>query len=151
MANFNEAAIIALRDKVVSLPMTLGIFAQVNQHEPKSAPRNAPFLAIYVESMAALPQASGLNSVSGVITFTLRPYLNMLQEPQDDIDRQLLVATCALWGAYAGAFTLGGTARNVDLFRMSARAGYIDQDTKKYRVMETSLPVVISDMFTEVA
>jgi|SRR6266568_4535789 len=149
MANFNEAAVTSLRDKVISVPMGLGIFERVNGHEPKNAPGNGPSCSVWVDQVAPLPQASGLGSVTGMVVFTVRVYLPMLAEPQDGIDGQLLAATCALWGAYAGGFTLGGTVRDVDLFKMSAKAGYLNQDGRLFRVMDTTLPVVINDMFAE--
>ena len=54
-------------------------------------------------------------------------------------------------GAFAGGFTLGGTVRDVDLFGMTAQPAYVDFEGKPFRTVEISLPLVINDMFSEVA
>jgi hypothetical protein len=60
----------------------------------------------------------------------------MAQEPQDAIDPNLTDALSALIAAYSGDFDLGGPVRDVDLLGaispgLSARAGYINQDSKR--------------------
>lgn len=147
--SFNAAAVNALFSAVVSQAQTLGIFENVGQHEPKNAPGPRLHCAIWVDSIKPAP--SGLASVSGEVTFHLRIYSPMLAEPQDGIDPEILSATCALMAAYAGAFTLGGTVRNVDVMQCSAQAGYINQDSRLFRAMVVALPIIINDLWDEVA
>ena len=74
----------------------------------------------------------------------------------DAIDPNLVKALNALFAAYAGDFELGGDARMVDLrgaegAQLSAKAGYLNQDQKLYRVFTITLPVIINDAWDEVA
>ena len=153
---FNAAAVSALFSAVVSEAQQLGVFAEVRQHEPKNAPTASGLtLAVWLQGIKPT-RASGLAAVSGVVGFRARIYSNMLAEPQDGIDPELLAAAGLLMETYSGSFTLGGTVRNVDLFgsegtALAAEAGYIQHDNRMFRVMEISLAVIVNDMWDEVA
>jgi hypothetical protein len=63
-------------------------------------------------------------------------------------------AVAALMTAYSSDFDLGGNVRNVDLLGahsagLTAQAGYLQQDERQYRVMTISLPLVVSDAWTQ--
>lgn len=152
---FNAAAVTSLFSALISHAQTLGLFESVNGHEPKSAPSNGKACSIWVQSIDPVT-SSGLDQTSGRVVFNIRIYQNMLAEPQDGIDPDMLSATCLLMGEYSGNFTLGGTVREIDLLgengdSLSAKAGYLNQDNRLYRVMDIVLPVVINDMFGQVA
>jgi hypothetical protein len=56
--------------------------------------------------------------------------------------------------AYNGDFTLGGLVECVDLLgmtgqRLEARAGYLEQDRKIYRVMTITLPVIVAEAWEQ--
>jgi hypothetical protein len=58
--------------------------------------------------------------------------------------------------AYSGDFELGGNVRNVDLLGqasegLTAQAGYLEQDGKLYRVMTINLPLIVNDVWNQVA
>ena len=151
---FDAAAVVALRDQLVSHALTLGVFDKVAQHEPKNAPGNGLFCSIWANTIEPLPDASGLASTSTRLAFHVRIETNMLQEPQDDIDGLILIAATTLISEYSGHFTLGGTVRDVDLLGahgtpLSAQAGYLDIDRKLYRVMVVTLPVIINDSWVQ--
>ena len=95
--------------------------------------------------------SSGLAAVSGQVTLMVHVWNWAQKRPLDDVDPDVLAATCALMGAFAGGFTLNGTVRDIELFQMSAQPGYVNFDEKEYRAMVITLPVLINDMFTEVA
>ncbi len=140
---------------VESHAMALGRFEQVNMHEPKNKPGNGLTCAIWVDWMGPV-LSSGLAATSGVLRFSVRIYQNMLSEPQDAIDPAVTAAVNALFAAYAGDFELGGLIRNVDLrgqagVPLSAQAGYINQDGAMLRVVTITLPLIINDMWDEVA
>lgn len=143
-------------DAVQSHALSLGLFERVNTHEPKNAPGNGLTAAIWADRIAPIPGASGLAASTGLVTFMVRIYSNMLQEPQDAIDPNLLAAVDTLIATYSGDFELGGSVRNIDLLgqhgpALSAQAGYINHDNKLYRVMTITLPVVVNDVWSQVA
>ena len=153
--SFDQAAVIALRDALVSHAKKLGIFERVNGHEPKSKPGNGMSCAIWAQEIRPLPQASGMGATSGYVIWHSRSMINMLREPQDDIETDLMYANTTLLGEYSGNFTLGSSVRNIDLLGMygeslSMQAGYLDIDRVFYRVATVVLPMVINDLWTQV-
>ncbi len=84
-----------------------------------------------------------------------RIYASMTQEPQDDIDSNLLTAASVLMASFSGAFTLDGNIRNVDLLgqhgtALSGQAGYMNQDGHMFRVIELVIPLIINDVFAQI-
>jgi len=151
---FNQAAVSPLFDEIVSVIAALGIFEDVNSHEPKSAPQSGLHASVWLDSVAPVGRASGLAAISGVVTFNVRCYGSMLQQPLDNIDPAIGTAACAVLNALSGEFTLGGTVRDIDLLGMygrslSAQAGYVNIDSKMHRIMTITVPVIVNDMFTE--
>jgi hypothetical protein len=143
-------------DAVVSHAAASGYFDRVNTHEPKSAPGNGLSAAVWVQNLGPAVGASGLQSTSGLLVVNLRVYQNMISEPQDAIDPNVLTAVDALMAAYSGDFQLGGDVRNIDLLGqvsdgLSAQAGYLEQDHKMYRVMTISIPMIINDIWDQAA
>lgn len=141
-----------LTNAVASHAMTTGAFDQVNLFEPKSAPGNHITCAIWVQDMA--PVKSGLAATSFRVTFNVRVFSPMLQEPQDAIDPGILDAVDRLMTDYIGNFTLGGLLREVDVrgiegVPLRAQAGYLTQDGKTYRVVTITLPLIINDLYVE--
>jgi len=142
--------------QVESHAMSSGLFETVNLHEPKKKPGNHLTAAVWVQSVAPDPEASGLASTSAVFVFNLRVFTNMLQEPQDAIDPKMLAAVDRMMTLYSGDFTLGGNVMGIDLLGMagvplSADAGYITQDGTLYRVMTITLPVLVANAWTQTA
>jgi hypothetical protein len=149
----NSRAIFAA---VESHAETLAIFDRVGKHEPKNAPGNGLTCAIWAAPIRPIPAASGLAAMSVRLELMVRIYNPMLQQPLDDIDPTVLDAVDALLGAYAGAFTLGGIVRDVDLLgqhgtSLSAVPGYLTQDSKLFRVMDITLPLILNDLWNEAA
>ena len=131
-----------------------GLVERVLGHEPKSAPGNGISVAVWVQNLR--PATSGLTSTSVRLELSVRVYTNMLAKPEDAIDANLLEVVDALMGAYSGDFTLGGLVKNVDLLGaegepLSADAGYLEQDSKLYRVMVISLPLIVNDLWSQSA
>lgn len=146
----------SLLDRIVSHALASGYFDLVNQHEPKNAPGSGLTAAVWVDDIRPALGSSGLASSSAVIVFNIRLYTSMLQEPQDAIDPEMVKALNALYAAYAGDFELGGDARMVDLrgaegTTLQAKAGYLNQDNKLYRVFTITLPVIVNDAWDEAA
>ena len=133
-----------------------GFFQAVNGFEPKSAPQNGLTCAIWVEQIGPARGGSGLDSTSVRLALFVRLYTPMLQQPEDAIDPDLMTALDALMAAYSGDFTLDGMLREVDLMGrygdpLSARAGYLTTSGSEYRVMTITLPLIVNDLWEEVA
>jgi hypothetical protein len=145
----------AVFNAIFSHAAASGLFERVNLHEPKNAPGNGLTAAVWVDRIFPV-RSSGLDSVSPALIVQTRIFQNMLAEPQDWIDPNVTRAADTLMAAYVGDFSLGNEARQIDVFgqhgpMLEARAGYIDQDKKLYRVMTITIPVIINDAWTEVA
>ena len=154
---FNAAAVDSVYSAVVSGSMALGMFENTAQHEPKSAPGTGLHCAVWLDTIKPL-RAGGLAQTTGLVSFFIRVYNPMLSEPQDDIDPAIAKAVAALLTAYTGGFSFGGAAgvRSIDLLGayssgLTAQAGYMEIDRKFFRVMVINLPVIINDMFVQVA
>jgi hypothetical protein len=150
MSNFDAAQAKALFTAIQSLAEQLSIFQAAPTHDPWNAPGSGLWCSIVLGPVRPV-LTSGLASVSGQVTLIIRVWSSALQKPLDSVDPGVLAATCSLMGALAGGFTLGGTVRDVDVIAMSAQPAWVDFEGKPYRVMEIQLPIVINDMFQEVA
>jgi len=147
-------AFAAIVDKVASHAAAQGVFVRVNQHEPKSAPDSGITAAVWADTIGPVPSGSGLQMTSGLLVLKVRVYTPMLAEPQDQIDPNVIEAVDLLLTAYSGDFTLGDEIRNVDLLGqagtpLSARAGYLNQDSKLLRIMDITLPLIVNDLWTQ--
>lgn len=154
---FNADSVNTVFDKVISFALATGDFDSVNGHEPKSAPGNGITCAVWAQDIGPI-RAGGLAATSGRMTLQQRIYTNFIQQPFDAIDPNIMTAVADLMTAYSADFNFGGDAdvRNVDLLGsygtdLSAQAGYIEIDRKMFRVMTLTIPVIINDMFDQVA
>lgn len=145
-----------ITDKIVSYAASLGYFDQVNAHEPKSAPGHGLSVAVWFQSLSPLGAGSGLRSTTALLEMNLRIYTNMLQKPEDMIDPNMVKAADALIQAFSGDFTFGDNIRNVDLLGsysqgLRGEAGYIPIDKFQYRTFTISIPLVVNDVWDQVA
>lgn len=136
--------------------LTLGLFERVNGHEPANAPGNGLTCSVQLMKIGPVPAASGLAVVAARLELLVRVYNPTLQQPYDDIDPAVLDAGSQLIGAYAGAFTLGGILRDVDIFgahgaALAGVAGYVTIDGNTYRTVDVTLPMIVNDLWSEVA
>lgn len=144
----------AALDSIASHALALGIFEQVNLHEPKNSPGSGLTAAVWVQDIGPVPASSGLGSTSARVEYTVRLYTNMLAEPQDMIDPQMTGAVDTLFAAYTGDLDLGASVRCVDLLGqagipLSARAGYLNVEGKMFRIMDITLPLIINDAWSQ--
>lgn len=143
-----------ITDAVVSHAAASGWFERVNGHEPQNAPGHGLTAAVWMDRLG--PVGSGLAATTGRLVYNVRLFTPMTQEPADAIDPNLTAACDALFRAYVGDFTLGGLVREVDVrgsqgVGLEARAGYIEQDGALLRVYTITLPVIVNDLWDEVA
>ncbi|MFD7794322.1 hypothetical protein [Streptomyces sp. NPDC059759] len=147
--------LIASRAAAMSHAQELGLFEQVLDHEPTSAPGSGLIYALWVADLTPVPRRSGLNSVSARLELAGRVLMPADTEPQGDVDVAVLGAVNGLFNAYCGDFDLGGTVAIVDLLGMHggplrARFGYTRLDSTTYRVATLTVPLIINDAWTEV-
>jgi hypothetical protein len=144
----------AYRSAAMSHAQSLGLFGQVLDHEPVSAPGSGLIYAVWVTDVAPIPALSGLNSVSVRLELNGRVFMPADTEPQGDVDIAVTDAVNGLMNAYSGDFELGGTVAEVDLLGMygallRARFGYTRLDSTTYRVATLTVPLIINDVWTE--
>jgi hypothetical protein len=156
MSGFDSATVHALFNSVVSVAEQTGFFRSSNTHEPKGSPGSGLRLAIWMQDIEPIPEASGLASATALVVFNARIYGNMLEKPEDEIDPRITTAAVGLIGAFSTGFTLGGTVRNVDLLgahgpKLRAQAGYVTIAGAMYRVMTVTVGVILDDVWTEMA
>jgi hypothetical protein len=133
-----------------------GYFDQVNQYEPKSKPGLGLAAAIWVQDLRPVPAYSGLHISSARLLLNVRIYSNMLQEPQDMIDPKMMEAADALMAAYSGDFTLDGMDLHIDLLgsageSLGGAAGYVNIDNAIFRIFTITVPVIVKDVYEQVA
>jgi len=143
-------------DAVVSDVQGSGYFDKVNLHEPKRKPSRGLTAAVWVQSMAPVPAQSGLAQTTALIVFMVRMYSNMLKEPQDMIDPELMRAASNLMRRYHDDFDFAGAIRNVDLLGsggipLSCIAGYLEIDNAMFRVMDLVVPCLVNDVWIQVS
>lgn len=136
--------------------LKVGYFDRVNLHEPKNAPARGLTAAIWCERVDPIKR-SGLAATSIRLEFDIRVYSNMLQEPVDSIDPNILEATSAVLESLTGNFELGGQANSwVDVlgahgYWLGAQSGYLGIDHKMYRVMTVRVPIILDNIWEQEA
>jgi hypothetical protein len=144
-----------LIDRLASHAAATGYFDKVNQHEPKSKPGRGITGAVWIDRIEPARGRSGLTSTTVRVVFNVRIYTNMLQQPQDAIDPNVMEAADALFAAYTGDFSLGAETRFIDLLGMTqghelfCQSGYINIDNMVYRVLTLTVPVIVEDAWTQ--
>ncbi|MGD9749786.1 MAG: hypothetical protein AB7W59_02205 [Acidimicrobiia bacterium] len=146
-----------IRAAVESHALASGHLDRSTGHEPDHGPGQGISAAVWVDEVRPVRARSGLASTSALVVLQLRLQMPMTYEPADDIDPLLLGAADALMRAYSGDFELGGEVAAVDLLGMSGgpslqgKAGYLPQDDQLYRVFVITLPLLVDDLWEQVA
>lgn len=144
-----------LVNRITSHAQATGLFDRVNAHEPKSKPGRGLTCAVWIDRIEPARSRSGLTATDARVVFNVRVYTNMLQQPQDMIDPNVMEAVDILFAAYTGDFQLGSETRYIDVLGMTqghaldAQSGYINIDTMTYRVMTISVPVIIENAWNQ--
>lgn len=158
---------IAIRDilsAVESHVAASGHVEQVMRFDPRNPDTYEPInpaqlgvnAAIWVQAVGVVPAASGLDVVTGKVDVTVQLYTRKDTPPLELVDPRMVEAVDALFAAYCGDFTLGGLVSWVDLLgahgqALEARAGFLTEDETLYRIYRIELPLVLADVWAEVA
>lgn len=139
---------------VASDAQQTGWFQSVDTAEPKSAPSTDGHFATWVMKLS--PSNSTSDLVSTAVRFELAGciYVNMLREPQGDIDGDIMAAGWDLIARYSAGFTLGGLVREVDLLGeegepLSIQFGYVTIDKRIYRIAALTIPLIVDYAFDQ--
>jgi hypothetical protein len=152
---FDGDAVAKVMSAVKSVPAALGsLRSSVLFHEPLAAPAQIPAVALWAGPIEPIGAVSGLSEVSGRLTVMGRLYAANAKNMDDKAEELLVKLTSSLLGAFAGSFTLGGSAMFMDLLgaygqKLSAVPGYLDHDGQFFRVAECTFPVIIDPLWTE--
>lgn len=156
LPDISESWIDPIFDAVISDIQASGYFQKVNQHEPKRAPGTEMTASVWFLSLAPIPSGSGLANTSARLAFNVRLHQNMLLEPQDLIDPNMMRACANLMRRWHDDFdfSLDPMVRNVDVLGaygqpMSAQSGYVEQDKKEFRIIDIELPIIINDVWPQ--
>jgi len=145
----------ALTDAVVSYCLRLGVFESVNKHE--AIGNIGTYTAsVMLQNLGPARGASGLAATSVRVELLLRIYVSTVSQPQDDVDPNIASATAAVIAAFSGGFSFSDTVREIDLLGefgtpLSAQAGYIRVGETLYRIMDVAIPIIVDDVFAQVA
>jgi hypothetical protein len=138
---------------VKSAIQKIGGFDSVMLAEPKSAPGKGVTVAVFFASMGLAGGASGLSKGTAVYVFTIRVYTDMLREPVETIDPDLVAAVDKILDALGADFDLGSTVRNIDFLGsegtpLGVEAGYVEVSGKMCRIADITLPLIVNDTVT---
>jgi hypothetical protein len=140
---------------LVSHAMATGLFERVNEHELVHAPARGLTAAVWVDGIAPVQRVSGLSVSSARLAMKVRIYHLAEVANLDAIDPAVTTSTNALITAYSADFDLGGDGRWVDLLgahgiSLSAQAGYVRIDGTPHRVMDLTVPVILTDVWEQI-
>lgn len=142
--------------QVTSHAQTLGVFDRFGGAEPENAPGNGLTGACWVQEIGPDRTGSGLASTSMLLLLNVRLYKPVNDLAPELLDPEMVKALDLLFAAYIGDFSLNGLIRNVDIrgakgTPLSGRAGYQQIDESVYRVFTITLPLIVNDVWNEVA
>jgi hypothetical protein len=139
---------------VLDVVAKTGKFEAVVDHEPLSAPTESLTAAVFIaDPFAPISESSGLAAADARLVIMVRIMRRALTEPLGDVDLDALDAADAVMDALAGGFTLGNTARAVDVLGESGQGlqvlpGYATIDKTIFRLMDIIVPVMINNVWT---
>ncbi|MDX3643226.1 hypothetical protein [Streptomyces sp. MB09-02B] len=149
--------LLTYRNTAISYAMASGLFGNVLDHEPVSAPGSGLTAAFWVSRIGPVPIGSGLSATTGRLQLMGRLLMPADTEPQGDVDTAVTGAVDALLTAYSGDFEFGGSVRCIDLLgaygaSLQAEFGYTSfSGGTTYRVATITIPLIINDAWTQVA
>jgi hypothetical protein len=143
---------------LISHAEKLGRFQKVNGAEPKGAPPNGLSVGIWVDDFRPHQRGHGLATTSMLLTMNARVYTDMLAEPDGRIDPEMMDAVGAFLEGVSADFQLDSMehVQAVDLTGMTGqglggRAGYVEVDRTLFRIFTISVPIILNDVFSQVA
>lgn len=148
---------VAVRDALKSVFQSVGSIGDVLTSQGVAPPSNGVSAQIWaVPPFKLVPTRSGLADVSLLVTFNARLLIPLGTPPADDLDLSLLAAYSDVMNALVGGFTLNGEVEQLDLLGaysggLTTDPAYIEIGGAMFRCMTMTLPLVLDDVWDEVA
>ncbi len=144
----------ALQDKARALKL----FDSINGAEPLNPPGRGLAYSLMFARLGPARRASGLASTSGRLEFIVRVEAPRTSQTQEQTDKTLLYAVVSLMVAYSGDFALANVpdslVQSIDLLGaygapMEAVGGWVKQGEVPYRMVDTTLAIILNDVFPQ--
>jgi len=138
---------------VESYLLASGYFgSQAQIGEPKSPPGEGLTATVFMDRAGVAELTLGGKTIEQHVV-TLRIYLNMLAEPQEDVELTLAKVVQEVISDLLGDYDLGATIRNVDAAGQYGTSvgtawGYVDVGGVMFRIADVTLPLVVDDSAT---
>jgi hypothetical protein len=139
-------------DAQASLVASLGVVKRNLSYEPKGSPGDGLTAATWVDEVRPHVKASGLAVGSVVVVTVTRFMTNFKGSPTGEIDPTLVDAADLMIEALHGNFDLARDGCWVDLggesgAMWSVKAGYVELDNSVYRIVDVSVPYILTDIY----
>jgi len=156
--DFTEAEFKELFSKLTSHAKSLGIFDRVEFREPINKPIGGIALALWLNDYQPVPAGSGLAATSMVLDVRATVFcpLGTGKRTAAEIEALVLYAVHRYMKVLSSDFELDRMVRNIDLLgqtgnRMHADFGHLPYEDTWYRIGEITLPLIINDVYEQVA
>lgn len=155
--DFTEDEFKDLFSKLTSHAKSLGVFDRVDSREPVNKPVGGLACAFWLNDYRPVPAGSGLTATSMVLDVRATVFCPLNKRPASEVEVAVLYATHRLMKVLSGDFELSSVVRNIDLLgqtgtAMHADFGYLEYDDGAwYRIGEIRLPLIINDVYEQVA
>lgn len=139
-------------DRIASTASASGYYDAVLRHEPKSAPAAELTFSTWIGDIQPIAEQSGLDVTSCRLLMLGRVWMNMLSEPQDEIDTRLAKAASYMLAEMTG--NLGIDGAYLDLLGahgnpLGVTLAYIEADRTMFRVADITIPFICPDVFDQ--
>lgn len=111
-------------------------------------------ISISIRSVRAFNQISALNKTGVCIVFSIVLYIDSKAEPKDGQELELMGVFDLLMQSFNEKFTLEGAVHSIDIFGragtpLGADFGRVEIDKVIYRVMDITLPLLVTNVWTQ--
>lgn len=136
---------------IASYLQASGYFQTVNTGEPKSPPTGKLNAAVFMDSVNVVQLT--LATTIEIHAVIIRIYINMMSDPEEQIEYQMAEAVSKVSSDLIGEYDLGATIRNVDAggahsSGLRASWGYLELGGIIYRIVDMYVPLLVDDSAT---
>jgi|SRR3990167_4280412 len=112
-----------------------------------NAPPGGMTAAVWFDGFEPSMEASGLAALSGTVTFTVRMYRPIANEPNETVEIEMSQAAFELLEDFCGDFDFGDSnVRNFDPNRTAIRAEEAEYKGVIYSIIDITVPLLVNDV-----